>query len=158
MRKWFIFIFVFLFSQIIWAGGLQVKIDFQPHYKAEGLFKDKIYTVFIVEFHNTGKKAVKVGETFTLTTDTGKKYLPHPAPWIRKDIRDKLGIKEKFVWIGNLKPGDTQTKIVVFQKIDPSAKIAYLNIFGLYPGYILQVEFKRSQGTWRETGRKWVKK
>ncbi|NOZ64149.1 MAG: hypothetical protein GXO71_04330, partial [Caldiserica bacterium] len=67
-------------------------------------------------------------------------------------------IKEKFIWIGNLKPGDTKNKIVVFQRVDPSARYAYLNIFGLYPGYVLQVEFKRFQEQWREVRRKWRKK
>ncbi len=146
-----------LFAQLLGAD-LQIKIDFYPNYKAEGLFNDKVYSVFIVRFRNAGRKPVKVGEAFTLTTDTGKKYRPHPAPWLRKDISDKLGIKEKFIWIGNLKPGDTRSKIVVFRRVDPAAKRAYLNIFGLYPGYLLRVEFKRFGEQWREVGRKWTKK
>ncbi len=161
MKKFLLFIFL-LFLSFSSFSQLNVKIDFYPNYKAEGLFKSKVYTVFILHFYNKGKKSLKIGESFILTTKEGKKYFPHPAPWLRKDIRDKFGVKEKFIWIGKLKPKGEQDKIVVFEDIGQSTSTIYLNIYGLYPHYILRIEFKKfmegRREKWREIGRKWVKK
>ena len=156
MRR--ILLLFFLLPSFLFAQ-LRIGVRFYPHFSAEGLFGEKKYSVFLIEFLNTGKEPLRIGENFLLITSEGRKYRPRPAPWLRKEIRDRFGIREKFIWIGRLPPGERRTKIVVFNPIPEDCQEVTLYIFGLSPGKILLITFrKQGEERWRETVRRWKRR
>ena len=152
---WVIYITIFSFSLY---AQLRLGVKFYPKFSAESLFsEEKVYSVFIIEFLNDGKQPVKIGENFVLITDRGVKYHPRPAPWLKKEIRDRFGIKEKMIWIGKLKPGQSATKIVVFNPIPDDCQKVKLMIYGLRPKKPLSITFVKKGEEWKESERKWEK-
>ncbi len=157
MRKSLLFGVIALFFSNFLNAQVRIESKFFFRYTVEALFGDKQYTVFIVKFKNEGKKSLRIGDNYLLLTDTGKKYRPRPALWMRKDIRDREKVKDKFIWIGPIPPGKEKERIVVFNPVDKKAKEITLLIYGIYENYRYELKYKKIGKVWKCEGGKFTK-
>ncbi|MBU1863295.1 MAG: hypothetical protein KKH94_06515 [Candidatus Omnitrophica bacterium] len=106
------------------------------------------YMVFIMHYTNDGQSKKDITDSYTIVAGN-RQYEPVTALLLKSEIEKRKNIKDNPFWIGEIYPGVTKEKIVVFEQLPADVQEFTLHIETGYGSSAYSIEFKKEGEMWK---------